>query len=172
MFADNPLVDWIKDLDDAAEILGIMAEDGEPMAPLIGVEMAMELDWIGTTGADLLAIGLQAASESAIRGDAMAESFDGGIQYGCTCSDAVWGPSTCVTPCTWSVTSITVGNRIKCEYRRPATATWTKTGKHWYCACCSCADSGTGNGTEYAAEDVDALPCPASPSGTISFIPD
>lgn len=165
------MVEAIRNLEDPSEFIGILAEDGEAVVPVVGVEMATELDWIGTTSADVLGAHLLLATECAINGEQyLTESIGGGLQMACTppCTIAFTGVA-CVAPCTWTLTVVPVGERFKCEYRRPATATFTKSGKHLWPLCLDCADTGTVTGHEYAAEDVDVLPCPGSPTGAAVF---
>lgn len=79
------MVEAIRNLENPSEFIGILAEDGEAVVPVVGVEMATELDWIGTTGADLLAMQLQLSTESAINGEQYStDSNGGGLQISCT----------------------------------------------------------------------------------------
>lgn len=81
----------------------------------------------------------------------------------CTCT-TTFGASTPTPPGTWTVTTVTVGDRTRCSYSRPATRSWSTAGKTFW-LCDPCADSGTQDGYECGVEDVlIGTACPAAPT--------
>jgi len=163
----DPLQPTVTISDNPAEVLDLLAASGWAAAPALSAS-AVEAS---PCDADEVAIetmlsrySVEAVQLLSEQGTPLTE-----CQWPCTCT-TVYGASTCAPPCTWAISTRTYGGSVKCEYRRPATAPWTKTGlTRWRCN--NCAASGTASGEDYGAEDVlVGDPCPAGPSSW-TFIP-
>lgn len=152
-------------------LLDLLQAQGWEVAPWISQQSAL-------TSGPCYGGGVGNAMEGVLNGLAEETEIDlfgvstlahGGCAWPCKCKTE-YGGSTATGTGAWSLTGTTiVAGRKKCSYERPATASYRKTGRHWYCV--SCDSTGVHTGRETGMEDVLATdPCPSGPSHW-TFVP-
>lgn len=177
-FAADPLATAVSDGALAASIAGVVADDGYPVAggDMIGFLRVGTVDPcpIAIDTVDLTLVLVSRAVEVAAFGEAAQDTLDAinaiNCSWPCDGCTTTYGNSTPTPPGTWTTTMTRVGQRCKCESRRPSSAPATYSGETWFW-CDACTGPATVTGEDYFAEDIECPgPCPA-PSGSGVFVP-
>ena len=163
LFFDDPIQPVVQQSSDPGTVLDLLEVVGWQVAPSISqMQVGNAMDCNGEPIGPVLYLMRDLTNRVEDAYFASSTVVNPCQQWPCTCT-TTFGASTPTPPGTWTVTPVTVGNRVRCSYSRPATRSWSKAGKTWFW-CNNCANTGSQDGFECGLEDVDiGTSCPPAP---------